>query len=282
MRISVITPSYKQPDWLRLCAASVADQSASNLEIEHIVHDNRSGPEIAQALNPFPEVKLTSENDRGMYDAINRGWKEATGDIFCWLNCDEQYLPGALQEVACYFRDHPEVDILFADTIITDSEGKYTCSRQVLLPELYHTYTSHLQTFSCATFFRRQLFHQRGFWLDSKWRALGDSELMIRFLRARVRMGLVPRYFSTFIDHGENWSLQPLSREEGRTLRAQAPDWAQKCAPIWVLLHRLRRWTHGLYQVAPFAYDIFTQASPRQRVHFEVDKPTFYWRARMH
>ena len=50
-----------------------------------------------------------------MYDAINRGFARASGDIVCWLNSDEQYLEGTLAKVADYFETHPDIDVLFGD-----------------------------------------------------------------------------------------------------------------------------------------------------------------------
>jgi glycosyltransferase involved in cell wall biosynthesis len=185
LTLSIVTPSYKQPAWLRLCAASIADQATPGLVIEHIVQDSLSGPEVEEVLKPFPNVKFFSEKDQGMYDAVRRGWDRATGDILCWLNCDEQYLPGALQEVAHYFRDHPEVDLLFGDAIVVDGAGGYLCSRQVMVPQLYHTWTCQLHTLSCATFFRRDLLTRtRGFALDPRWRDAGDGALIVQMLRA--------------------------------------------------------------------------------------------------
>jgi glycosyltransferase involved in cell wall biosynthesis len=278
---SIVTPSYQQPQWLRLCAASVADQSAPGVAIEHIVQDGLSGPEIAEAVKSFPRLKLVSEKDQGMYDAINRGWEKATGDVLCWLNCDEQYLPGTLKEVADYFRAHPEVEVLFADAIIVDNDGKYVCSRPVLTPQLYHTWTCHLQTFSCSTFFRESVLKERGFSLDSRWKDLGDADLIVRMLRAGVRMDILRRYTSVFVDNGENRNLQPLARQERDLFMKEAPRWAQALRPVWILLHRLRRLWNGIYSLKPFAYDIYTRSSPRQRLHFEVSQPTFYWAARM-
>lgn len=281
LTISIVTPSYKQPDWLRLCAASVADQNAPGLEIEHIVQDSLSGPEIAEALKPFPQVKLVSEKDQGMYDAIRRGWDKATGDILCWLNCDEQYLPGALGEIADYFRNHPEVDLLFADAVIIDGQGRYLCSRQVLTPQLYHTWICQLHTLSCATFFRRSLLKERGFALDPRWRDAGDGALIVEMLRANVRVGVLRSYISAFMDTGENRGLRPLAIQEHNALASEAPRWAQTLSWVWLIWHRLRRLCHGLYRPKPFAYDIYTEASPQKRVHLEVAQPTFYWKARM-
>jgi glycosyltransferase involved in cell wall biosynthesis len=281
LTISVVTPSYKQPDWLRLCAASVADQTAPGVEIEHIVHDSLSGPEIAEALKPFPQVKLVSEKDDGMYDAIKRGWDKATGDIFCWLNCDEQYLPGALKEVAAYFQDHPEVDLLFADVVAIDEAGHYLCSRQVLRPQIYHTWTCHLNNLSSSTFFRRRLFRERGFSLDTRWRDAGDAAMIIKMLLAGTRTAVLRRYVSAFMDNGENRGLRPQAIQEHRALAREAPLWVQKLNWLWMILHRLRRLFHGLYCPKPHAYDIYTKASPQKRVHFEVPHPTFYWKSRM-
>jgi glycosyltransferase involved in cell wall biosynthesis len=278
---SVVTPSYKQAEWLRLCARSVADQAGPGVAVEHIVQDSLSGPEVADALWAFPNAQLVSEKDYGMYDAINRGWEKATGDVFCWLNCDEQYLPGALAQVADYFRAHPEVDLLFADAVIIDEAGDYLCSRQVLTPQLYHTWTHHLQTFSCSTFFRRKLIKDQGYRLDPRWKAAGDAELIIRLLRARTPMAHLPCFTSTFVDNGENLGLRPVAMRERDALMEQAPAWVRLLRPAWKILHRLRRWWHGQYSPRPFAFEIYTPTSPTRRVHVEVTKPTFYWAARM-
>ena len=281
LTFSVVTPSYRQPDWLRLCARSVADQAAPGIKVEHIVQDSLSGPAVAEAVRPFPSLQLISEKDDGMYDAINRGWDKAGGDILCWLNCDEQYLPGALEEVAAYFNAHPEIDLLFADAVIVDPAGRYLCSRQVLTPQLYHTWTHHLQTFSCSTFFRRKLIKEQGFKLDPRWKAAGDAELIIRLLRAGTAMAHLPRYTSSFVDTGENLGLRPVAVRERDALMEQAPKWVQLLRPVWKILHRLRRWRHGHYSPKSFGFAIYTPDSPTCRVHTEVTKPTFYWTARM-
>ena len=86
--------------------ASVADQG---VEAEHIVQDACSNDGTLEWLLTDPRVKAFSEKDAGMYDAVNRGLRRASGEILSYLNCDEQYLPGALPHaVAAYFERHPE------------------------------------------------------------------------------------------------------------------------------------------------------------------------------
>ena len=281
LKISVVTPSYRQPEWLRLCAASVADQIGDDLTIEHIVQDSLSGPEIAEVLKPFPNVKLASEKDQGMYDALNRGWEKATGDILCWLNCDEQYLPGALARVADYFRQHPDTEVLFADAFVVNTTGDYICSRQVLVPLLYHSWICHLSTLSCATFFRRDLVKERGFMLDTRWKSVGDADLIVRLLRSGVKMHVLRDYLSVFVDTGENLSLRPIGLREMAALAGEAPAWAQALRRPWVLIHRLRRMFSGLYRVKPFSADIYTLNSPDRRVHLDITEPTFHWKGRV-
>src|SRR6266567_8816837 len=108
MRFSIITPSYRNSQWLKLCVASVADQEG--VEFEHIVQDSCSDDGTQDWLPKDSRVKAFIEKDKGMYDAVNRGFARATGDILAYINCDEQYLPGALKGVHDCFADHPEVD----------------------------------------------------------------------------------------------------------------------------------------------------------------------------
>ena len=88
-------------EWLKLCAASVADQHG--VTFEHIVQDGGTGPALDEWASTRPSLRCFHERDQGMYDAINRGIRRATGEIFAYLNCDEQYLPGALRRVQQFF-----------------------------------------------------------------------------------------------------------------------------------------------------------------------------------
>jgi len=74
-------------------------------------------------------VKAFIEKDQGMYDAVNRGFRRSQGEILAYLDCDEQFLPGALKAVHGYFEAHPEVDVVFSDMVVTDADGGYICHR---------------------------------------------------------------------------------------------------------------------------------------------------------
>ena len=154
-KFSIITPSLGQLDWLRLAAASVGDQEG--VDVEHIVQDAGTGSELEAWAAQQPRLKLYVEKDSGMYDAVNRGLRRAAGDILAYLNCDEQYLPGALSDVANYFATHPEIDVLFGDAVLVNAKGIPLSYRRVTLPSLAHLRLADLNTLTCATFFRRRL-----------------------------------------------------------------------------------------------------------------------------
>jgi glycosyltransferase involved in cell wall biosynthesis len=279
MRISVITPSYRNSERLKLCVASVADQEG--VEVEHIVQDAGSDDGTLDWLLADRRVKACVEKDDGMYDAINRGLRKATGEILAYLNCDEQYLPGALKTVVDLFEAHPDVDLVFADAVIVNGEGDYICHRKVLRPYKYHTWLCHLGTLTCATFFRRKVIDDLKVFFDSHWKTLGDAYWVLQLLEKKVPMAVVRYFTSTFTDDGENLSLKPNAMQEKKALAESAPLWARELAPVFVLQHRLRRLFSGIYFQRPFAYSLYTRASPDKRVVHIVDKPTFLWRSRL-
>src|SRR5579859_3783100 len=116
MSFSIVTPSFRNSKWLKLCIASVADQEG--VEFEHIVQDSCSDDGTQDWLPRDPRVRAFIEKDTGMYDAVNRGFRRAQGDILAYLNCDEQYLPGALPAVRQFFERHPEIDMVFGDVVV--------------------------------------------------------------------------------------------------------------------------------------------------------------------
>jgi hypothetical protein len=209
-----------------------------------------------------------------MYDAINRGLRRATGDLCAWLNCDEQYLPGALPAVVEFFARNPQMDVLFGDIVFVNGLGHYAGHRKVQVPLLYHTWTCHLSTLSCATFFRRRVVFDHGDFFDPRLRDSGDGEWMVRLLRRRVRMAALGRFTSVFTQTGDNMSRKPNARREAHELHRTAPAWARLAKPLLILHHRLRRLAGGMYSQPPFSFSIYTRSSPTRREVRDGRQPT--------
>ena len=280
MRFTIITPSFRSGRWLKLCIPSVADQG---VELEHLVQDAVSDDGTLDWLPGDRRVTAVVEKDQGMYDAVNCGLRRSTGEICAYLNCDEQYLPGALRAVQDFFASHPAIDVVFADTIVVDPQGSYLCHRPALLPTRHHSMvTNNLAILTCATFFRRRrLLEQDALYFDTHWRVLGDAAWVLRLLDKRVALGVLRRRVASFADTGENLCLGPNAIREQREMYLAAPWWARRLHHLVRMKYRLRKLSHGLYWQKPFSYSIYTTLSPERRVEFKVEHPTARWTRRV-
>lgn len=261
MKVSVVTPSYNQFEYLQCCVASVADQKG--VEIEHIIQDAGTAADLTSWARSFPKTRLFIERDAGMYDAINRGLRRASGDVCAYLNCDEQYLPDTLRKVAQFFDAHPEVDVLFGDVVLIDPEGAPLSYRRVILPTLRHVRLVHLNTPTCATFFRKTLL-DRGFYFDSKWKVIGDAVWLANLLENGVAMATLPQPLSVFTFTGENLGATERSGAETAEWRGRVHR-SHFRRSIASFLHRVRKALAGAYWTRQLQIEVFTPGSPDRR-----------------
>lgn len=275
MKFSIVTPSFRQSQWLRLCVASVADQEG--VEVEHIVQDSCSDDGTQDWLAGDPRVRACIEKDAGMYDAVNRGFRRATGEIVAYLNCDEQYLPGALRAVDEFFAAHADVDILVADLVVVGADGSYLCHRTSMAPLSWHLWTRFNVT-TASLFIRRRVFSEMDLWFDTRWRDLGDFFWILEACRRGLRWGELRRFVSAFTDTGENMNLKANAQRERAEKVRMTPPLLRAAAPIARMHHRLRMLARGAYTQRPFSYAIYTLGSTGQRAVFDVKRPTAIWR----
>jgi len=274
MKFSIITPSFRNSAWLKLCIASVADQQG--VELEHIVQDACSDDGTQDWLPHDPRVQAFIEKDSGMYDAVNRGYRRATGDILAYLNCDEQYLPGALAAVRDFFEKNPEVEVALAGTIVTDGDGKYMCHRHSLVPHPQHIWFR-FPVLTSSIFIRRRVIAERGIFFDTRWRDIGDLHWMLALLKNNVPMAVCDTFTSIFADTGENMMLKPNALREKAGTDTMMPRWVRLLKPVWILHHRLRRLSAGHFFLKPTDYSLYTKQSPERRVTIDVPRPTAVW-----
>jgi glycosyltransferase involved in cell wall biosynthesis len=277
VKISIVTPSFRNSEWLKLCVASVADQQG--VEVEHIVQDALSDDGTRDWLAQDRRVQAYFEKDEGMYDAVNRGWRRAKGEILAYLNCDEQYLPGGLRAVEEFFRQRPETDVVFADTVVVDRQGKFICYRKSLVP-WKNTMWIYNPVISSSIFIHRRVLDQHGLFFDTRWRALGDKVWTMEMVRRKLNLKVLRRFTSSFADTGDNLCLAPNSVREMQLVQKMAPAWVRHCRHLLFQVHRLRAVCRGVYWQQPFSYSIYTASSPTRRVDYHVAKPTAVWWSR--
>jgi glycosyltransferase involved in cell wall biosynthesis len=274
-KFSIVTPSYRNSQWLKLCVASVADQE---VEHEHIVHDAGSDDGTLDWLPSDRRVMSYVEKDAGMYDALNRAMRKATGEYIGFLNCDEQYLPHALRAASDFLDRHRDVEILFGNAVAVNTAGDYLWHRKMLVPKLWHTATCPLSILTCGTFFRRSILDQRGIFFDPHWKYVGDSAWVMSLLGARVRMAVLKEFTSVFTHTGRNLSLEANAMREAEAFYDETHR-SIRCARSLILAHhRLRRLLCGVYSQQPFSFSLYTLSSPSARITKYARKPTFIWK----
>jgi glycosyltransferase involved in cell wall biosynthesis len=112
LKISIITPSYNQGEYIEKTIKSILDQGYPNLE--YIVMDGGSRDETVEILKKY-DARITywqSEKDRGQTDAINSGFEKCTGDIVTWLCSDDYYEPNVLFEVEETFKKNGNINLV--------------------------------------------------------------------------------------------------------------------------------------------------------------------------
>lgn len=272
MTFSIVTASLNQLPWLKRCVRSVADQC---VECEQIVQDAGTGSALEKWVGMQPQTRLFVERDAGIYDALNRGFARATGEVCAWLNCDEQYLPGTLAKVAAAFQREPGADLVVGDFLILNERGELLAFRRATPLRPAMILTDHLYDFTCAMFFRRQLFDRAGSF-RTDFRAVGDAEWVCRAVRASRRIVYLREYLATFAISGENLSLRASAEDEQRKLRAITPAWARVAAPLLRKARHVEKWLAGGYSSGPICYEIFANEKDERRTRFLCERPE--WR----
>ncbi|MCJ7715179.1 MAG: glycosyltransferase [Anaerolineales bacterium] len=121
--VSIVTPSYNQAEFLAETINSVLNQTYPR--IEYIIVDGDSTDGSVEIIKQFQDriAWWVSEKDQGQTDAINKGFQQASGDIFAWLNSDDRYHPQAVSEAVQYFIKNPEVGLVYGDLNFISHKG---------------------------------------------------------------------------------------------------------------------------------------------------------------
>jgi len=209
-RITVVTPSYQQADFLEATIVSVLDQGYSNLQYGVIDGQSSDGSDrIIERYRDRLDFTVI-EPDDGQTHAINKGMRRANGDILCYLNSDDTFLPGALRRVGEYFQAHPDCNWLMGDCLFIDAAGDF-CSD----PEFGHSRMVATEVDSLAhalvrdrrfcmpqpsIFWRRELTDQLGLF-DESLQYTFDYEMWCRFLADGQRLHVIHDALSTYRLH---------------------------------------------------------------------------------
>jgi glycosyltransferase involved in cell wall biosynthesis len=215
MKISIITPTYNQAEFIEDAIKSVLDQEDSNFE--HIIVDGGSSDQTISILRKYPHLKWISEKDNGQSDAINKGIQLSTGDIVGWLNSDDIYLPGTLSRVRQEFAtdkiDGTYANLYFSDRNLQIQDAKVTYP-PVPFIALFRCYIP-----SETLFVRKKVFED-GLRIDENLHITMDKDLVYALLHKGYKLKYTNTYGAIFRRHETNKSknsaeVKRLTTKEG-------------------------------------------------------------------
>lgn len=245
-KISVVTISFNQANFLGECIESVRAQDYPNYE--HIVVDAASTDGSVEVLRASESLNLqwTSEPDAGPADGLNRGFSRATGDIYYYLNADDVLLPGAFRRIVELFDRHPKVDVIYGDGLELNEAGGIT---RTLFSSTWgiaqFTYGS-CSVVQQSTFFRRNAYlRTNGFNLQNRFN--WDAELLVDMAMAGCQFRYVSERFGGFRMHKESLSGSRRWAEQSRVERRRLAEKAlgrtlTSKDDLKVKAYRLEKW----------------------------------------
>ena len=188
LRISIITPSYNQRQFIERTIQSVLSQRGA-FELEYLIVDGGSTDGTLEILQRYGgDLHWRSDPDQGQTDAINKGLRQATGEIVGWLNSDDLLAPGALSRVAEAFKRHPYLEWVHGRCDMVDARDqvirkwisayKHWCCRRYSYSRLLtENFISQM-----TVFWRRRILKETGY-LNTNLKLAFDYDLWLRFAK---------------------------------------------------------------------------------------------------
>lgn len=188
-KISIITPSFNQGQYIEETILSVIEQNYPNLE--YIIIDGGSTDNTVDIIKKYEKHIdfWVSEKDKGQSDAINKGIRKITGDVVNWLNSDDYYMPGALHHVANVFSDKSVTAYCGKSRIFSDTSEKISQGTDVYANNLAKT-IGWARIDQPETFFKKEVWDKIGE-LNESFHYVMDKEWWMRYLFQYGLSGIV-------------------------------------------------------------------------------------------
>lgn len=252
---------------MQACLESVSDQTYD--PIEHIIVDGGSTDGTLDIIHSFEgrqSLKVITGKDQGIYDAVNKGLRIATGDVVGYVNSDDLYLPWSV-EVAVE-RLSSGADLVFGDMAVIEKKNDHSVFWISHYPPFdmdYYTFTSTLG--QPSVFWRRSVMERIGY-LDISYPLTAECEYWLRASAAGLELSRVDEVMAIQIDHPSTLrATNPYSKYRDEFAR-MATVYSPKSGRIWTSRpERIRKsFAWRRYQFLMMAASL--RASPRRWPRF--------------
>jgi glycosyltransferase involved in cell wall biosynthesis len=212
-KISIITPSFNQGQYLEETILSVIEQNYPNLE--YIIIDGGSSDDSVDIIKKYEEhiTYWVSEKDEGQAHAINKGIEKCTGEVFAWINSDDFYEKGALHQVAEAFKQNTEADFVCGFSNIFEDESKKLIEqyRMRIYDNLPEKTICKNRMNQQATFWKTAVFNDIGV-LNESFNYAFDLEFWLRYVskQGTERVVKIDKLLAWFRHHGSSKTISAL------------------------------------------------------------------------
>lgn len=205
-KVTIITPSYNQGEFIEETIRSVILQNYPNLE--YIIIDGGSTDKTVDIIRQYePWISYwISEPDRGQADAINKGFAKSSGEFLGWLNSDDCLYPGAIAKVVSEFQNHPEASMIYGDVDAGYQLGEKQFrlyGEQIALKEMLVTYRVPIP--QQGSLWKRTVLDSVG-GLNPRWNLLLDREFFLRVAHT-FKIAYIPGALGFFRQHSQSKSV---------------------------------------------------------------------------
>jgi len=189
MRVTIVMPVYNGEQYIEYAIKSIINQSHKNIQL--ILVDGGSTDGTMDIVNKYADAfeVIISEKDKGMYDAINKGFSHADGELMLWLNSDDYLFENAIKTAVMIMKKYPHVKWLKGRNAYLDQNnlirkiGCFHSSYNNLIKEGFYRSDGVGSIMQETTFWHRDLYSQAGNHINTDYKVASDYELWVRFAK---------------------------------------------------------------------------------------------------
>lgn len=233
--ISIITVVYNGEKYLEQTIQSVLNQTYTN--IEYIIIDGKSTDKTLDIIKKYDnEISFwSSEPDKGIYDAMNKGIKKADGDYIGILNSDDYYELNAVEHIVNEISKFPDADVLFGNIY----KLNMYFPEKILQNNMKGTnLTKGFSIWHPTTFVKQQIYTKHGLF-DTSYKIAADYDLLLRFYLKNCKFQYINKVITNFREGGMSDYNNGTAQEQFRIHREHTTLWNAHFAKIKLQIKEL-------------------------------------------